>query len=155
MSQHPRSGRSLLVWYAGIPLVTVGLLLAIFAVGGAFSGAPEPVLDDFGDIVFAPEIDQNQAVWWMWLGENSAAVANFGPFLESKSGHTVRRWTLTVHADGPEPLLCFQGILNVDTDDLIELNAATYSVRVRPETGLTWRDVLDPEQIRGDVGGLQ
>ncbi len=148
--------RTLLTWYLVVPALVVATVVGAYAGWNRLASGSDssPVLDPYGNVVYAPEIDQTQAVWWMWLGDGSAAVANLGPLFESESGYTVRRWTLTVHSDGPEPLHCFQGILNVDGSTPLELNASTYSVRLQPHKGLTWRDVEHESHVRGDLSGL-
>src|SRR5262245_4813270 len=57
---------------------------------------------------------EHDGFWWTRIGEQSAAIANFGPSFETADG-LYRQWSLVIHLPGtPEPLTCVQGLVDFD-----------------------------------------
>ncbi len=106
--------------------------------------------------IVAPEVDQEQSVWWTAMGPTSSAVANLGPLLRSENGKWFRRWTLVVHLPGTdEPLTCVQGIVGDDQSEPVWVEGGSFRVELRPRKGLGWCDVMYKEELESEVKGLE
>jgi hypothetical protein len=144
--------RSLLCTALGA-LILVCLGPTTVAGGSEGNALVDRKLSPLDAAVFAPEIDQNQCVWWIHYGGPITAVANFGPILQSQSGYWYRRWILMIHVpDTGEPITCIQGIFNIDDLSPIWAKGESFYVHLRPIPGLAWGQVLQSSDIIATVG---
>ena len=98
--------------------------------------------------------DRVDGFWWSHVGEQSTAVANFGPWLETSSGR-LRRWSLVIHAPGAEfGLVCDQGLVWPEDMAPIHVTSSQFEVDLRPVAGTTWGEVESDAQLEALVEGL-
>ena len=97
---------------------------------------------------------EHDGFWWTYLGEQSSAVANFGPSFETPLG-LFRQWCLVIHLPGtPEPLSCIQGLVDYEQDDPIAVRGENFALELRPRELHRWGDVRSTEQLAPSVEGL-
>jgi hypothetical protein len=98
--------------------------------------------------------ERHDGFWWMHVGEQSAAVASFGPTFETTEGR-FRQWSLVIHLPGStEPLSCTQGLVALAGSDPILSAGETFRVELRPCEGCAWGDVNGEEQLAEQTHGL-
>lgn len=96
----------------------------------------------------------SEGFWWTLLGEQSAAVASFGPTLEAE-GTSLRPWSLIVFLPGSsEPLSCVQGRVELEGALPIVVHGGSFRVELQPVPGRTWGEVADDSQITARAEGI-
>jgi len=101
-----------------------------------------------------PIESQHDGFWWNHLGEQSLAIANFGPSFELPDG-LYRQWSLVIHLPGtPEPLTCLQGLVSFQADHPIGARGEFFQLELRPRENHRWGDVRSADQILATVEGL-
>ena len=103
-----------------------------------------------------PELVQHQqdGFWWAEMGEQSAAVASFGPTLEKPEGR-FRPWSLVIFLPGSEePLSCFQGLVDLDAATPIMAKGGSFGVELAPCDGCTWIEVTDDTRLVTQAEGI-
>lgn len=126
-------------------------LAAVAALGLAVAGCQPAAA-----VVAAPALAhaRNDGFWWLHTGDQSAAVACFGPTIEMSEGR-FRPWSLVVHLPGSdEQLSCTQGLVPLDGMDPILSQGETFRVELRPGDGLLWGDVSGEAQLAASAEGL-
>ena len=97
---------------------------------------------------------ENDAFWATWLGEQSTAVASFGPTFETPEG-LFRQWSLVIHLPGtPEPLSCLQGLAPLETNAPIHADGDHFEVSLQPLGSALWGDVRSDQDLKFEVEGL-
>ena len=97
---------------------------------------------------------EHDGFWWLYSGEQSAAIANFGPSFETSLG-LFRQWSLVIHLPGTlEPLSCTQGLIGFDEDGPIAARGGLFHVELRPGEHHRWGDVRSSEELVAVVEGL-
>lgn len=98
--------------------------------------------------------DHHDGFWWMQTGEQSAAVASFGPTIETPEGR-FRQWSLIIHLPGStEPLSCTQGLVPLAESHPILAQGETFLVELRPCDGCLWADVTGETRLAANTQGL-
>lgn len=133
-------------WIA--PLALLALAVGVSWNFGTSQDAPARVL------ARSAEAGSLEGFWWIQAGDQSSAVANFGPLIDSDTG-LVRRWSLTLHLPGSsEPLTCLQGIAPEGDANPISARGENFFIELRPADNMTWGQLVDSKEIRAEVAGL-
>lgn len=97
---------------------------------------------------------EHDGFWWTNLGQQSSAVACFGPSFELADG-LYRQWSLVIHLPGtPEPLTCLQGLVAFDDDSPIAARGEYFALELRPREHHLWGDVRSKDELAVAVEGL-
>jgi hypothetical protein len=104
--------------------------------------------------VATPLEPEHDGFWWTHMGEQSAAVACFGPSFQTADG-LFRQWSLVIHLPGStEPLSCLQGLVAFDEEAPIAARGESFSLELRPSEHRLWGDVRSDEELAVTVDGL-